>query len=148
MKNNFNNEEFRYLMKSLLSSINLLDKEMEANFGISSTRALTLSALSDNKRLKMNELSESMLLTSSTMTRIVDNLIKDELVERGGDPFDRRVVVVKLTNKGKRLTKEIDEFKDKYFNAVKERVEGNGTKEMFASLKTLIDAFENFKSKL
>ena len=148
MKSNFNSEGFRYLMKGLLSSINMLDKEMEAKFCISSTRALTLSTLKDKKSLKMSGLSEQMFLTSSTMTRIVDNLIKDELVERGGDTCDRRVVVVKLTNKGKKLTKDIEDFKDKYFEAVKEKVEGNGTKEMFASLKTLIDAFEDFKSTL
>ncbi|MDR4505128.1 MAG: MarR family transcriptional regulator [Candidatus Scalindua sp.] len=148
MKSNFNSEGFRYLMKGLLSSINMLDKEMETKFCISSTRAQTLSTLKDKKSLKMSELSEQMFLTSSTMTRIVDNLIKDELVERGGDTCDRRVVVVKLTNKGKKLTKDIEEFKDKYFEAVKEKVEGNGTKEMFSSLKTLIDAFEDFKSTL
>ncbi|GJQ58916.1 MAG: hypothetical protein SCALA701_17170 [Candidatus Scalindua sp.] len=148
MKRDFNNEEFRDLMKRLLRSISLLDKEMELNFGISSTRALTLSVLTDKKRVKMSELSEAMVLTSSTMTRIVDNLIKDKLVERGGDPCDRRVVVVKLTNKGKRLTKDIEEFRDKYFDAVKEKIEGNGTDEMFMSLKVLIGAFDSFKSKL
>ncbi len=148
MKSDIKNEEFRCLMKRLLRSVNLLDKEMELNFGISSTRALTLLALTDNKRLKMNELSEEMFLTSSTMTRIIDNLIRDELVERGGDPSDRRVVVVKLTNKGKRLTNDIEEFKDRYFDVVKERIEDEGTtEEVFASLKTLIDTFESLQSK-
>ena len=126
MKRNFNNEEFRRLMNRLLKIVSLLDKEMELNFGISSARALTLTALTDKESLKMNELSASMSLTSSTMTRMVDNLIKGKLVERGDDPNDRRVVVVKLTNKGKKLTQDIEEFKYKYFDTVRERVEDSG----------------------
>ena len=148
MKRVFDNKEFRNLMNRLLKSISLLDKEMELNFGISSSRVLTLIALTDKKSFKMNELSESMSLTSSTMTRMIDNLIKDKLVERSGDPNDRRVVVVKLTNKGKKLTQDIEEFKDKYFDVVKERIEDNKKEEMFGLLKTLIGVFENFKVHL
>ena len=64
-------------------------------------------------------LNETMSLTSSTMTRMLDNLTKDKLIERGEDPNDRRVVVVKLTNKGKKLTRDIEEFKDKYFSVLR-----------------------------
>ncbi|MDR4497738.1 MAG: MarR family transcriptional regulator [Candidatus Scalindua sp.] len=148
MKNDFNTEEFRHLMTRLLKSISFLDKEIELNFGISSTRALTLNALTDKKSLKMNKLSEAMSLTSSTMTRMIDNLIKDKLVERGDDPNDRRVVVVKLTNKGKKLKQGIEEFKNRYFDAVRNRIEDNKEGESFATLKTLIDTFENFKAKV
>ena len=148
MKGNLNTEEFRYLMNRLLKCISLLDKETRLNFGISSTRAFTLHSLTEKKSLKMSELSEAMSLTSSTMTRMIDILIKDKLVERGDDPNDRRVVVVKLTNKGKKLTQNIEEFKDKYFNAVMERIEDNKKGGSFATLKTLIDAFENFKAKV
>jgi MarR family transcriptional regulator, organic hydroperoxide resistance regulator len=98
--------------------------------------------------MKMNELSEALSLTTSTVTRMVDNLVRDDLIERGHDQFDRRLVIVRLTNKGKGLAKDIKGFKERYFDSIKEIVEVDGKEEMISSLKILIDAFENFKSKL
>lgn len=98
--------------------------------------------------MQMNELSDAMSLTTSTSTRMIDSLVKEGFVERGKDQFDRRLVAVRLTQKGKKITKDIQEFRNKYFESIKEKVEGDGKEEMILSLKTLIDAFEDFKSKL
>lgn len=67
--------------------------------------------------LLYNELSEAMSLTTSTSTRMIDSLVKEGFVERGQDRFDRRLVVVRLTQKGKKLTKDIRDFRDKYFES-------------------------------
>lgn len=148
MKDESHNNKISELMSLVLKSINQLDKEIESHFGISSAKVLTLLAFTERKIMKMNELSEVMSLSTSTMTRMVDNLVKDDLIERGQDQFDRRLVIVRLTNKGKKIAKEIKEFKEKYFDSINEIVEKDGKEEMISSLKILIDAFENFKSKL
>jgi DNA-binding MarR family transcriptional regulator len=123
----------------------LLDKEIETTFGLTSARVFTLLAFNTSEIMKMKELSNSLSLTSSTMTRMIDNLVKEGLVERGHEPRDRRLVIVKLTNEGKKLTGNIKEYKEKYFKSVMENVESDG-KEMASSLKILIGAFERFKS--
>ncbi len=145
MKNNLLNKEIRDLMDLVLKDMYLLDKEIETHFGLTSPRIFTLLAFSERKIMKMKELSETLSLTTSTMTRMIDNLVKDGLVERRHEPRDRRLVIVKLTNEGKKLTNNINEYKEKYFNSVMENVGSDG-KEMVSSLKILTDAFERFKS--
>ncbi len=144
MKNNSLNKEIRDLMDTVMKDMYLLDKEIETTFGLTSARVFTLLAFNSREIMKMKELSEALSLTSSTMTRMIDNLVKEGLVERGHEPRDRRLVIVKLTNEGKRLTHSIKVYKEKYFKSVMENVESDG-KEMASSLKTLIDAFERFK---
>ena len=145
MKNNSLNKEIRDLMDTVMKDMYLLDKEIETTFGLTSARVFTLLAFNTSEIMKMKELSNALSLTSSTMTRMIDNLVKEGLVERGHEPRDRRLVIVKLTNEGKRLTGNIKEYKEKYFKSVMENVESDG-KEMASSLKTLIGAFERFKS--
>ncbi|MFQ5713831.1 MAG: MarR family winged helix-turn-helix transcriptional regulator [Candidatus Scalinduaceae bacterium] len=142
------NKNISDLMNSVLKSIILLNKEIESYFGMSSARILTLLAFTEKKTMQMSELSDAMSLTTSTSTRMIDGLVKEGFVERGHDQFDRRMVVVGLTSKGKKITKDIKEFRDRYFDSIRDRVEDDGKAEMISSLKILIDAFENFKSKL
>ncbi len=55
---------------------------------------------------------------------------------------------MELTGNGKKISKDIKAFRDMYFGSIKDKVKDNGKKEMISSLKTLIDAFEDFKSQL
>lgn len=148
MNSESENENIGDLMNRVLKSIILLNKEIEACFGMSSARILTLLAFTEKKIMQMNELSDAMSLITSTSTRMIDSLVKEGFVERGQDQFDRRLVAVRLTQKGKKTTKDIQKFRNKYFESIKEKVEADGKEEMILSLKTLIDAFESFKSKL
>jgi DNA-binding MarR family transcriptional regulator len=145
MMNKSLNKEIRDLMDTVMKDMYLLDKEIETTFGLTSARIFTLLAFNTSEIMKMKELSNSLSLTSSTMTRMIDNLVKEGLVERGHEPRDRRLVIVKLTNEGKKLTDNIKVYKEKYFKSVMENVESDG-KEMASSLKILISAFERFKS--
>jgi DNA-binding MarR family transcriptional regulator len=145
MMNKSLNKEIRDLMDTVMKDMYLLDKEIETTFGLTSARIFTLLAFNTSEIMKMKELSNSLSLTSSTMTRMIDNLVKEGLVERGHEPRDRRLVIVKLTNEGKKLTDNIKVYKEKYFKSVMENVESDG-KEMASSLKILIGAFERFKS--
>lgn len=142
------NKNISSLMNSVLKNIILLNKEMELHFGMSSARILTLLAFTEKITMKMNELSNAMSLTTSTSTRMINGLVKKGFVERGHDQFDRRLVVVGLTSKGNKVTKDIKEFRDKYFDSIKEMVEGDGKEDMISSLKILIDSFDKFKSRL
>jgi DNA-binding MarR family transcriptional regulator len=135
-------------MNGVLKSITLLNKEIEEHFGMSSARISTLLAFTEKSVMRMNELSKAMALNTSTSTRMVDGLVKDGFVDRLYDKVDRRTVAVELTVKGKNKTKDIKQFRDMYFKSIKYKVKDKGKEEMILSLKTLIEAYESFKSKL
>ena len=148
MKSEFHNGDIGGLMNGVLKSVALLNKEIESYFGMSTARILTLLAFTEKKIMRMSELSETMSLTTSTSTRMIDSLVKEGFVERGYDKYDRRLVTVGLTGNGKKIAEDIKAFRDRYFDSIKDKVKDNGEEEMILSLKTLIDAFGTFKSQL
>ena len=53
--------------------------------------------------LSPNQLLATMMVTSGTMTNRIDQLEKEGLVSRVQNPKDKRSVLVKLTEKGRRI---------------------------------------------
>jgi DNA-binding MarR family transcriptional regulator len=64
----------------------------------------------------MSELSKNASVTMPTMTEMIDNLERVGIAERIRDSQDRRVIKVRLTEKGKQLRKQ---FMDKRRNELK-----------------------------
>ena len=79
-----------------------------AFFGVTTSQGGTLLALPLKDTLKMNELSASVGVDNSTMTRMVDQLVDKGLVFRQVDQKDRRLVCVGLTPAGQKLHRDLD----------------------------------------
>jgi MarR family 2-MHQ and catechol resistance regulon transcriptional repressor len=57
--------------------------------------------------MTIGDVGKRMLVTGGCTTVILDNLEKEDLVERIRSTEDRRVIKVQLTEKGERLFKQI-----------------------------------------
>lgn len=55
----------------------------------------------------MSQIADFVNVPISTATGIVERLVKNGFMERERSDTDRRVVVIKLTDKGKKLIEEI-----------------------------------------
>lgn len=64
-----------------------------------------LSSLSKTQGISQKELAELTERDQTTVGKIVEKLIKKELVKRTVDPFDRRSVILSISNKGNELYK-------------------------------------------
>ena len=62
-----------------------------------------IAAFQDKSCFSMKELASNIGVKLTNMTMMVDNLVKDGMVERGRDDKDRRKVMVRLTPKGKKI---------------------------------------------
>ena len=80
-----------------------LDRELEAAHGLPLTHYEVLLHLwnAPDERLRMSDLAESVLLSQSGITRLVDRLEKAGLVVREPCPGDRRVLYARLTDVGR-----------------------------------------------
>ncbi|GIF37515.1 MarR family winged helix-turn-helix transcriptional regulator [Actinoplanes xinjiangensis] len=65
--------------------------------------------LADGRGHFMTELSESSFLPPGSLTRLIDNLVEENLVYRRGDDVDRRRIRVHLSARGRRLHDRADE---------------------------------------
>ena len=79
-----------------------LEAELEAEHALSLPAYEVLAHLSEapEKRLRMTELARHAVLTPSGLTRLVDKLARDGLVERQRCGADARVVYAVLTESG------------------------------------------------
>jgi len=79
------------------------------NTGITMPQAMVMGALFDSGEMKVTELSKKLGLTNSTVSGIIDRLEKQQLIERIRNTEDKRVVMIKIS----------DKFRDKHENHMK-----------------------------
>lgn len=82
--------------------IHQLDAELDADHGLPLTSYDVLAVLQDapERRMRMRELAESIVLSRSGLTRLVDRLVRDGLIERASCPSDARGFFAVLTHDG------------------------------------------------
>jgi DNA-binding MarR family transcriptional regulator len=96
-------EAWRAFLRAQAELIRTLDRELEAERGLPITFFDVLVQLSQaGGRLRMSELADAVLLSRSGVTRLVDRMVRDDLVRRETCPTDRRSMYAALTPKGKR----------------------------------------------
>ena len=83
---------------------------------ISQLKVLKLVELRDN--LKMKDIASELHIRPSAATYTVDNLIKEELLERYRCEDDRRVVRIKITEKGVKVVDAIKGIKGKIWRKI------------------------------
>lgn len=103
---------------------------------------LMVKHVGKDKGIPQQEISKLLLVTTSNMTRMIDKLEKDEYVERLHQEGDRRVNLIKITEKGSDLLNAIwPHYKDKIDNLVEstfskgEKSQLNKTLEKFKDIK-------------
>ncbi|HWO72984.1 MAG TPA: MarR family transcriptional regulator [Dehalococcoidia bacterium] len=78
------------------------DSPLETIAGLSRARYNILRMLyqQDNRRLYMSDFAHRLQVSPTNITKLVDGLVADGLVARGGDPVDKRKRWAELTPKG------------------------------------------------
>jgi DNA-binding MarR family transcriptional regulator len=91
-----------HLLRGHASVIRRLDAELRAtnNLSVSSFEALLHLRLAGDEPIRLSTLANRLVVTRSGITRLVDTLEGDGLVERKPDPCDGRASLVSLTPTG------------------------------------------------
>jgi len=101
-------EAWRSYLQSHAGIVRELDAELIAQHGLTvrDYEVLLYLAQADDHRLPMSALSERTMLTRSGITRLVDGLVSQELIERVSCESDARVSYARLTDVGYAKLKE------------------------------------------
>ena len=94
---------WRGLLRTHAMLVKRLDAELEAEHGLALTSYEVLLHLnhSDGGKMRMCDVAESVLLSRSGLTRLVDRLERDGLVERVSCADDARGAFAHLTDAGR-----------------------------------------------
>ncbi|WP_294154542.1 MarR family transcriptional regulator [uncultured Clostridium sp.] len=79
---------------------------------LSITEIHTIEAIGINVEKTMSEIAQSLRVTGGTLTACINKLIKKGYVERNRTEADRRIVLIKLTEQGKRAFEQHKKFHD------------------------------------
>jgi DNA-binding MarR family transcriptional regulator len=72
-----------------------------SRLGITPVQAMVIGFLSEEDQIMAGELGKKIELDSATLTGILDRLETSKLIERKGNPYDRRSIKIHLTEQGK-----------------------------------------------
>ena len=99
---------WRTITASYATAFGALEHELGARhgLGVSEFEVLDRLAESADHKFRAQELAESVHLSQSALSRLVDRLVKNALVERCACDMDRRGIYVVLTEEGRRRQAE------------------------------------------
>lgn len=135
-------DEVGSLVQRLVRTFQIFERDQIKVFGFTSSQCYSLLGLLKMGSMAMSELSTKMNLDSTTMTRVVDNLVRDGLVERNKDEGDRRFVVIALTEKGTGVATKLDDSIRHYYRAIIANLPAGETESVLSSVQRLLTAFE------
>lgn len=110
-----------------------LDAELVAEHGLplTSYQVLLFLAESPGGRMRMSELAEQVLLSRSGLTRLVDRLARDDLIQRMPCSEDARGWFAAITPKGRQL---FDDARQTHLDGVRRMFVGSFSADELAAL--------------
>ena len=86
--------------------------------GVTLAQCHTLLELFYHKSINLSELSEKLYLDKSTVSRTIDNLVNNGMVDRSIPKENRRKIILSLTEKGTGICKQINRDSDTFFRTI------------------------------
>ena len=88
----------------------LLDK-----YGLTYTQYIAMLVVWEYEKITVKEMGQKLHLDSGTLTPVLKKLLSMELIDKYRDKDDDRVVIVEVTEKGRKMKDEIIEVPEKMY---------------------------------
>jgi MarR family transcriptional regulator for hemolysin len=105
-----NNRELAFAINDVARLLRTFADHEARRFGMTRAKWAVLARLDRFEGLKQNELAEMLDLQPITLTRLLDGLADNGLIERRADPEDRRAKRLFLTPAARPLLKRLTEL--------------------------------------
>jgi DNA-binding MarR family transcriptional regulator len=116
--------------------------EQWASLGLTMTQLRVLFILRAEPDLSAGNLAEQLMVTPSTLTRIMDRLVRNNLIDRVPDSADRRLVRHRLTSRGGKVVEEMERAGRARMNDVFDRLSDAQLESVVQALRDLAEAAE------
>lgn len=133
-------EDMGELLQKAVRSFQLLERKQIQLHGFTSSQCYLLLELHKHHTLTMGEVSDKMQLQVSTVTRIMNNLVRDGLVFRQKSECDKRIVEAALTEKGQKVAGELKKSIESYYREVIHHLPPGHVREVMGAVERLVGA--------
>ena len=138
--------EFRNKIRQVQRSLGWLSKSDAACCGITGAQCHTLLEIGSRGGIALIDLASALNLDTSTISRTIDNLAQDGLVERKANPDDRRYIDISLTEAGQKIFDEINCTYDQFYADIFQSIPPEKHRQVIESINLLADALSHTKS--
>lgn len=121
--------------------------EAYAGYGLTLTQLRVLFLLRSEPGLSAGAIAESIRVTPSTLTRIMDRIVRSGLVRRDADEADRRLVRHSLTDAGSRAVEGIERVGRERMGTIFDRLDKAQLERLVDGLRDLIAAAESVEGE-
>ena len=143
----------QYQIKDFRKSIRVLERIMTAQLkdeticcGVTAAQCHVLLELEDNELISTTKLSNELGLDKSTVSRTIDSLVKNGLIERKENNNDRRYNKIFLTKDGKKYLKSINTKCNQIYKDILNYVPKDKIDNLIESVEILAIAVKSYKS--
>ncbi|SNS40563.1 transcriptional regulator, MarR family [Anaerovirgula multivorans] len=93
---------------------------IKLDLSFSKSEIFTMLLVDKHGEIIMSQIAEDIHIPMSTATGMVERLVKLDYLSRERSELDRRIVVIKLTDKGKALINQLKEMVSHYIHRISE----------------------------
>ncbi len=126
---------FVAIIEKLLTQ-KMLDQSFDQQ--VTTAQLVALRYLSLNESSLMSDVAEGLGISFPAATKTIDRLVRKMLVSRVEDPHDRRVVRIRLTDRGRELVSEINRERSRLFARVLERMDPVSRNSLHESMEAFV----------
>jgi len=143
--NNVNRNDLREIVRVLVRNLGLLERSEACCCGVTLTQCHAIVEIGRSEEINLNSLAEMLNLNKSTMSRTIDNLVKQSIVLREVHTENRRFIKIKLTEKGYEIYKKIEMSMGEYYEHIISLVSKDKKEQVLESLQILVDIVKENK---
>jgi len=128
------NREFAFTIMDVARMLKTYADQRARQFGISRAQWAVLVRIDRSEGLKQSELAEILDLQPISLTRLLDRLAENKLIERRADPNDRRANRLFLTPAARPLLEQLADLGQDMMATVLEGLDGKTVERMLRDL--------------
>jgi MarR family transcriptional regulator, transcriptional regulator for hemolysin len=128
------NREFAFVLNDVARMLRTYADQKAAQFGITRAQWVVLARLDRSEGLKQSELADILDLQPISLTRLLDKLCESGLIERRGDPIDRRAKRLFLTAAARPLLEKLGNLGEELMGTALSGVDRESVQSMIEKL--------------
>jgi DNA-binding MarR family transcriptional regulator len=117
-----------------MSELKCIGSERLVRQGISMTQLHVMNMLERHGEMAMSRLAEMLDVSLSNATGLIDRIEERGFVERIRVPSDRRIVLVRITDRGRAVMEEVEALREATLERVLDRLDETQLKRVAAAL--------------
>lgn len=138
-----NSQQLRELIRILERKLGILGDSQVHSCNITMAQCHALVEIGRSEKISLNQLASILNLDNSTMSRTVNNLVKNNLAKREIDENDRRYLTISLTENGEAAFTGIENNMNEFFGAIYTSIAEDKREQVLESLQILIQAINS-----